>query len=54
MKNKELRFRGFCIDHDWEGMSQVEKLEAEKDLSAHKDSFPDEPHDDSGVHEIEV
>tara|TARA_Y100000034_G_C6899533_1_gene415508 strand:- start:1162 stop:1332 length:171 start_codon:yes stop_codon:yes gene_type:complete len=51
---KELRFRAFCIDHDWEGMSQINRTDAELDLEEHKKIFTDETHDHAGIHEIEI
>ena len=50
----EKRYRAYCKDHDWEGMSQVESEDAKKDLKAHIEQYPNENHDNSGVLESEV
>lgn len=50
----ESRYRAYCKDHDWEGMLQIEPDDAKKDLKAHKEQYPDQSHEDSGVLEFEV
>lgn len=41
----------YCIDHDWEGARWEKKSDAEKDLRAHKELFPNEKHIGSGIGE---
>jgi len=47
-----MSYRAYCLDHNWEGAKQPNKSESQKDLSAHKASFPNEIHDASGIREI--
>ncbi|MCX2744116.1 hypothetical protein OO013_09580 [Mangrovivirga sp. M17] len=48
-KNKKKCYRASCPDHDWEGMAHYEKSDAEKDLQAHKELFPDETHNGAKI-----
>ena len=52
-KLEKTCYRAYCKNHDWEGMSQYEKSDAEKDLDGHKAVHSDESHENSGVIELE-
>jgi hypothetical protein len=40
----DVQYVGMCPNHDWEGMRRNTEEEAQLDLDAHKDLFPNEDH----------
>lgn len=40
---------GVCEDHEWRGFARDNEPDASKDLEAHVELFPDEPHENTRI-----
>lgn len=46
---RETKYMAYCPAHNWQGLYQETRQEAELDLEGHKGLFPDENHRGSSV-----